>query len=95
MENHRIFSLGVAVALILAGFIWIPIFQESGSNLSIGNFQPPVADAGPDQTVNEGQVVYFNGLNSYESIYNWHQLNVNYASDSALHMRTPLPILFG
>lgn len=97
MENHRIFSLGVAIALILASLLWIPSFNGSNSEESsfdppIGNFQPPIADAGLDQTVNEGQVVYFNGLNSYESIYNWHQLNVNFASDSALYMRTIDPL---
>ena len=113
MENHRIFSLGIAIALILASLpLWIPNLEESsleesslegssfeGASLEessfdppIGNFQPPVAYAGLDQDVEEGQVVYFNSLNSYESIYNWHQLNVNFASDSALYMRTIDPL---
>jgi uncharacterized protein YegL len=118
MTNHRTFSLGIAIALILASLpLWIPSFEEStseeatleestleeltleepGFELSsydppISKFQPPVAEGGPDQTVDEGQVVYFNALKSYESIYNWHQLNVNFASDSALHMRTIDPL---
>jgi hypothetical protein len=46
-------------------------------NITVRN-SPPVADAGPDQTVFEGETVFFNGSNSYDTasdidslIYRW------------------------
>ncbi|MHA2214222.1 MAG: hypothetical protein ACW992_13770 [Candidatus Thorarchaeota archaeon] len=52
----------------------------------------PVADAGPNQTVNEGETVYFNGTGSQGSGYGWHKLDVNFATDSALYLRTIDPL---
>jgi hypothetical protein len=52
----------------------------------------PFADAGPDQTVNEGETVYFNGTGSQGSGYGWHKLDVNFATDSALYLRTKDPL---
>jgi len=60
-------------------------FQSSDSNetfLEAGtppDNQPPIADAGPDQTVNEGEVVSLNGLNSTDpdgdiASYQWVQI---------------------
>ncbi|MCK4457124.1 MAG: PQQ-binding-like beta-propeller repeat protein [Thermoplasmata archaeon] len=40
--------------------------------------QPPVADAGPDQTVNEGDLVQFDGTGSYDpddGVYGWKVLS--------------------
>ncbi|MBW2248317.1 MAG: PKD domain-containing protein [Deltaproteobacteria bacterium] len=59
-------------------------FQSSDSNetfLEAGTTpdnQPPIADAGPNQTVNEGQLVGLDGSNSFDSddgiaFYNWVQ----------------------
>ncbi|MBI4764615.1 MAG: hypothetical protein HY787_08420 [Deltaproteobacteria bacterium] len=50
-------------------------------NITIKNINhPPVADAGKDQTVNEGSPVTLNGGNSYDSdgetlIYSWEQIS--------------------
>jgi outer membrane protein assembly factor BamB len=52
----------------------------------------PVAVAESDQVILEGETAYFNGSLSYDPNYDWHKLDVNYASDSALHMRTIDPI---
>ena len=56
---------------------------ESGysNEVSTGSYsknQPPMADAGPDQSVNEGVIVSLNGLNSTDpddglASYNWQQ----------------------
>ncbi|UCE72943.1 MAG: PQQ-like beta-propeller repeat protein, partial [Methanomassiliicoccales archaeon] len=53
--------------------------------------EPPVANAGDDQTIYEGETAYFNGTGSYDPNYDWHKLNVNFASDSALFLRTQDP----
>ncbi len=55
-------------------------------------YEPPVADAGEDQTIDEGDAVFFNGTGSYDPNYDWHKLDVNYASDAALYLRTLWPI---
>ncbi len=52
---------------------------------------PPVADAGPDQTTNESDLVFFNGSGSKDPDYDWHRLDVNFASDAALYLRTLWP----
>jgi parallel beta-helix repeat protein len=52
----------------------------------------PVADAGPNQTAYEGDTVYFNGTGSQGSGYSWHKLDVNFATDSALYLRTIDPL---
>lgn len=52
----------------------------------------PIADAGPNQTVNEGDTVHFNGTGSQASGYSWHKLDVNFATDSALHLRKKDPL---
>ncbi|UCE37261.1 MAG: hypothetical protein JSW00_17580 [Thermoplasmata archaeon] len=53
---------------------------------------PPVADAGQDQIVYESAIVYFDGTESYDPDYHWHKLDVNFATDSALYLRTIDPI---
>jgi PKD repeat protein len=47
-----------------------------------------VVDAGLDQTTYEGETVHFNGSYNYNATSNWHKLDVNYATDSALYLRT-------
>ena len=49
-----------------------------------------IADAGKDQIVNEGDTVYFEGKGNYDPY--WHRLVVNFATDSALYLRTQDPI---
>ena len=49
-----------------------------------------VADAGPDQIVSVGQVVQFNGSGYLNPPF--HKLTVNFATDSALYLRTVDPV---
>jgi len=54
-----------------------------------GQNQPPVADAGPDQTVNEGEIVLLSGINSYDindgiASFEWYQIN-----GTKVELRTP------
>ena len=51
----------VSSSTLNAGLSEIEIYGESYQ----GNL-PPVSDAGPDQTVNEGQLVYLDGSDSYD-----------------------------
>jgi PKD repeat protein len=80
-------------ALIIVGMVvpaveWNPVeISDSTSPKAAG----PIADAGPDQTVNEGETVYFNGTGSAGLGYGWHKLDVNFATDSALYLRTKDP----
>jgi parallel beta-helix repeat protein len=64
------------------------IFPNCKTSKAVG----PVADAGPDQTAFEGDAVYFNGTGSQGSGDNWHKLDVNFATDSALYLRTIDPL---
>ncbi len=75
------------------GNIYFGDFSYHGKLYALGTqqTQPPVANAGPDQSVDEGDTVYFNGTGSYDPNYDWHKLVVNYASDSALHLRKTNP----
>jgi outer membrane protein assembly factor BamB/PKD repeat protein len=52
----------------------------------------PMAIAKPDQVINEGETANFNGSESYDPNYDWHRLDVNYATDSALYLRTLDPV---
>jgi hypothetical protein len=52
--------------------------NHSISAIFASNYQPPVADAGPDRTVSEGQSVTLDGSNSYDPVgtisgYLWEQ----------------------
>jgi hypothetical protein len=49
-----------------------------------------VADAGPDQTVSVDDLVFFNGSGFLNPPF--HKLTVNYATDSALHLRQSDPV---
>jgi hypothetical protein len=53
--------------------------------------RPPVANAGEDQIKNEGETFFFDGSGSYDPDYDWHKLDVNFATDSALYLRIGLP----
>ena len=58
---HRINVCFVLIVLTMAGFL-----SAFYGPISPMENQPPVADAGPDQTVNANEVVYFDGSGSYD-----------------------------
>ncbi|UCF08236.1 MAG: PKD domain-containing protein [Thermoplasmata archaeon] len=61
-----------------------------GDYLILQVFIPTLnAEAGPDQMVNEGDPLIFNGMAYYDP--HWHRLDVNFATDSALYLRTINP----
>jgi parallel beta-helix repeat protein len=90
--KHAIAGDGIGDTLIPypdKDYDFYPFSKKSGWVVPDDNL--PVADAGPDQTVNEGEPVYFNGTGSQGSGYGWHKLDVNFATDSALYLRTKDP----
>jgi hypothetical protein len=80
----------VARAFDTEGFESLNSIEVCNESLVITN-QPPTANAGPDQTVNEGQVVSLNGSNSTDpddgiASYHWVQLgepSVNLSNSDA------------
>ena len=92
LDKHAIAGDGIGDTFIPhpdRDFDFYPcIFPDCENPVGVG----PIADAGPDQTVNEGGTVYFNGTGSQASGYGWHKLDVNFATDSALHLRKQDPL---
>jgi hypothetical protein len=71
-KDHFGYSFSDTESWDLAAYIYYVMLQNSEIN------EPPTADAGPDQTVNEGNIVILNGSNSSDpddgiASYQWTQ----------------------
>ena len=61
----RVVTTTIGIAIILLTTLYVHSFHQNA--LAQEQEQPPVANAGPDQTVNEGDTVTLNGTGSFDS----------------------------
>lgn len=83
MKKAIAFILGISLVLNLQ-YYSLPVssFPEENSDMTEGakttGNRPPVADAGPDQTADVGEMVYFDGSGSFDHDANWNTEIVDY-----------------
>jgi parallel beta-helix repeat protein len=83
--KHAIAGDGIGDTFIphpTTDYDYYPIVKESGW---IPENIPPVADAGPDQTVHVGDVVQFDGSGSYDPDAGWNSITVDPSGGAGVH----------
>ncbi len=92
VDDHGIVGMYTSIAMDGDGNPHISYYNKSGGDLkyatkaSLGSDGPPVADAGPDQSVDVGVSVQFDGSGSYDPDSGWQNFTIDSQGDTGGHV---------
>jgi PKD repeat protein len=98
VDSHGVVGFDTSIAMDVNGNPHISYYNKSSGDLKyatkakLGADSPPVADAGPDQSVDVGVAVQFDGSGSFDPDSGWENFTIDSAGDTGGHVSTTVDI---